>query len=308
MGVARGDELLSYSFPSPHPFRSDRVEEFWKNIDQLKLGVENVRPEKADEPTIELFHSKEHLGFVKKASHFGYGALDQGDTPAFQGVFEATQFAVGSTLACVERVADGRLDHAFNPVGGLHHASRDSSAGFCVFNDIGVAIEVLRQRYAIKSVLYVDIDVHHGDGVYYAYDSDPEVHIFDVHEDGRYLYPGTGWEAEQGVGPARGTKINVPLPPMTGDEGIRNLLPKLELFAKLSYPEFIILQAGADGLQGDPIGGLDYTCEAHRMVSRLLHRLAHEFCNGKLVGLGGGGYSKQNCAAAWTAVVQELLG
>ncbi len=305
-GVAKGDELLSYSFPLPHPFRSERVAAFWKELELDGQAVEFVKPQRVDEGMLELFHSKEHVEFVRKASHFGYGNLDQGDTPAFRGVFEAAQFAVGSSLGCLQGIMEGRLDHAFNPVGGLHHATRDSSAGFCVFNDIGVAVEVLRRQYEVRRVLYVDIDVHHGDGVYYPYESDPDLFIFDVHEDGRYLFPGTGSESEVGIGLARGTKINVPLPPMTGDQGVTDQLPRLEALARDCSPEFIIIQCGADGLAGDPIGGLSYTPEAHRAVVSTLHRLSHEFCEGRLLALGGGGYRPENCARAWLAVVREL--
>ncbi len=306
VGVVKGDDLLSYSFPAPHPFTSERVAEFWRSLDQNDQSVEFLKPEKADVEVIEIFHSREHVEFVKRASHFGYGYLDQGDTPVFRGIFEAAQFTVGSTLICVAGVMDGRLDHALNPVGGLHHATRNSSAGFCVFNDIGVAVEVLRSRYGIKRILYVDIDVHHGDGVYYPFESDPDLFIFDIHEDGRYLYPGTGAATEVGAGLARGTKVNVPLLPQTGDEGVSAQLNKLESLARRCSPEFIILQAGADGLAGDPIAGLTYTPETHRTVTRLLHGLAHEFCQGKMIALGGGGYKPSNCAKAWTTVVRAL--
>ena len=306
MGVCRGNELLSYSFPRPHPFTSERVATFWRELDLDGQSVDYIKPQKADEGIIELFHSKEHVEFVKKASHFGYGNLDQGDTPAFSGVFEAAQFAVGSSLACLQEIMEGRLEHAFNPVGGLHHATRDSSAGFCVFNDIGVVVEVLRSQYEVKKVLYVDIDVHHGDGVYYPYESDPYLSIFDIHEDGRYLYPGTGSASETGLGVAKGTKVNVPLSPGTGDEGVIDQLPRLESLARVCSPEFIIFQCGADGLAGDPIAGLSYSREAHKAVASTLHRLSHELCGGRLLALGGGGYKPENCASAWLAVVKAL--
>ncbi len=302
----KGDDLLSYSFPSPHPFTGERVAEFWRSLDPDDSSVVLLKPQKADDEVIELFHSKEHIQFVKRASHFGYGHLDQGDTPAFRGIFEAAQFTVGSTLVCLQEIMQGHLDHAFNPVGGLHHATRNSSAGFCVFNDIGVAVEVLRREHHIKRILYVDIDVHHGDGVYYPFESDPDLYIFDVHEDGRYLYPGTGAATEVGAGPARGTKVNVPLPPQAGDDQVSAQLDKLESLARRCSPEFIILQAGADGLAGDPIAGLVYTPETHKTVTRLLHGLAHELCEGKIMALGGGGYKPSNCAKAWTTVVRAL--
>jgi acetoin utilization protein AcuC len=303
----KGDGLLKYSFPPPHPFNSARVVRFWEELGKLGLGEISVEPERADEETLELFHDKDHVEFVRRASNLGYGYLDEGDTPAFKGVLEAAEFAVGSTLSCVERVLSGEVDHGFNPVGGLHHAGRDRSAGFCVFNDIGVAIEALRKR-GVRRILYVDIDVHHGDGVFYSYESDPEVFIFDVHEDGRFLYPGSGREGETGRGKAAGTKVNVPLLPGEGDERTKDIIPKLEEFAIGAEPEFVIFQCGADGLAGDPIGGLAYSESFHSNVAKVLHEVAHSACKGHLVALGGGGYDASNCARAWTSVVRQLVG
>ncbi len=303
--VVRGDELLKYSFPRPHPFSSARVEAFWAELSRLGLGEATVEPERADEPTLELFHERSHVEFVRRASTLGYGYLDEGDTPAFEGVLEAGELAVGSTLACVERVLSGEADHGFNPVGGLHHARRDRSAGFCVFNDIGVAIELLRGA-GMRRVLYVDIDVHHGDGVFYPYESDPDVLVFDVHEDGRFLYPGTGRAEESGKGEAAGTKVNVPLAPGEGDEAFARVAPRLARFAEEASADFVILQCGADGLAGDPLGGLAYSPRVHAEVARILHAVAHQSCGGRMVALGGGGYDPANCAAAWTAVVKEM--
>ncbi len=306
VGVLEGKELLLYSFPSPHPFTSARVQRFWDELRKKDLAVNRLAPQKADRNLVELFHTKEHVKYVELASNLGYGALDQGDTPAYKGVFEATQYVVGSTLFAVESVLMGELDHAMNPVGGLHHATRDSSAGFCVFNDIGVAVELMRSQRNVRRILYVDIDVHHGDGVFYSYESDPELFIFDIHEDGRFLYPGTGSESETGLGDAKGTKINVPLQPGAGDVEIEKQIPRLEEFARKARPEFIILQCGADGLAGDPIGGLNYTPAAHRMLATSLHKLAHDLCAGRIVALGGGGYLPTNCAKAWVGVVESL--
>jgi len=307
VGVAEGKELLLYAFPAPHPFTSARAQAFWDESHLRKLQAERLQPQKADRESIGLFHFQEHIKFVELASRLGYGTLDQGDTPAFKGIFEATQYAVGSTIAPIRMVMEGKLDHAFNPVGGLHHARRDASSGFCVFNDIGVSIELLRKQHNIQRILYVDIDVHHGDGVYYSYESDPDLFIFDIHEDGRYLYPGTGSADEVGDGKARGTKVNVPLPPGAGDEELAAQLPRLEEFAKRAMPQFIIFQCGADGLRGDPIAGLNYTPASHKRVGDLLHKISHDLCSGRLVALGGGGYVPENCANAWAAVVESML-
>ena len=307
VGVFEGKELLLYSFPSPHPFTNERTQRFWDELARKKLPVERVKPEKAEKDLIGLFHTQEHIRYVELASHLGYGALDQGDTPAYKGVFEASQYSVGSTTSAVEKVMAGDLDHAFNPVGGLHHATRESSAGFCVFNDIGVAIELLRKHNNIQRILYVDIDVHHGDGVFYSYQSDPELFIFDIHEDGRFLYPGSGRAEETGKGRAVGTKVNVPLLPGEGDERMADILPKLEEFAIRARPEFVILQCGADGLAGDPIGGLAYSESFHSGVTKVLHGVAHGSCGGRMVALGGGGYDPSNCARAWTSVVGQMV-
>jgi acetoin utilization protein AcuC len=304
--VVKGDGLLRYSFPPPHPFNSARAVRFWEALGTLGLGEVTIEPELADEETIELFHDKEHVEFVRKASTLGYGYLDEGDTPAFKGVLEAAELAVGSTLSCVEQVLGGEADHGFNPVGGLHHARRDQSAGFCVFNDIGVAIETLKKE-GLQRILYVDIDVHHGDGVFYPFEYDREVFIFDVHEDGRFLYPGTGRELETGEGRAEGRKMNIPLLPGEGDERMKDILPKLEEFAIRARPEFVILQCGADSIAGDPIGGLAFSERFHSSVAKVLHEVAHSACKGRLVALGGGGYDPNNCARAWSSVVRELV-
>ncbi len=307
MGVLEGKELLLYSFPSPHPFSNIRAQKFWDELRTSNINVKWLKPEKAEKKLIELFHSKDHIKYVEMASHLGYGALDQGDTPAFKGVFEASQYAVGSTLFAIESVLKGEVEHSFNPVGGFHHATRDSAAGFCIFNDIGIAIELLRTEHKIRRILYVDIDVHHGDGVFYSYESDPELFIFDIHEDGRYLYPGTGSETETGAGVAKGTKVNIALRPGAGDEEIARRIPELKEFSRRARPEFIILQCGADGFAGDPIAGLNYTSATHRMVADTLHEVAHQECSGRIVSLGGGGYDPTNCANAWITVIKSLM-
>jgi acetoin utilization protein AcuC len=308
VGVLEGPELLAYSFPPPHPFTSARVKAFWHDLGDSKLTVTRMPPQKASTEVLGLFHTKEHVRFVQKASSLGYGTLDLGDTPAYKGVFEASQYMVGSTVLAAEEVMAGKVEHAFNPVGGLHHARRDASAGFCVFNDIGVAIEVLRKKHGLKRILYVDIDVHHGDGVYYSYEDDPDLFIFDIHEDGRYIFPGTGYESDRGTGKAEGTKVNVPFEPGAGDADASKELPRLEEFARSAKPEFILFQCGADGLANDPLGGLRYSPETHRAFGKLLHRISHEVCGGRIIGLGGGGYDPQNCADAWIAVVSAFIG
>jgi acetoin utilization protein AcuC len=309
-----GEELSRYNFGQYHPFDSDRIYAFWSKFKSEKLYESNQfiieAPVLTDEQTILSFHDRDYVELVKKASKHGRGFLDTGDTPAFEGVYEASCYVVGSTLKALEVVMEntGGIDHAFNPIGGLHHSRRDSAGGFCVFNDIGIAIMEARKKYGIKRIAYVDIDAHHGDGVFYEFEEDPLMFFCDIHEDGKFLYPGSGSQLETGLGRAEGTKLNVPMPPNSTDRHFVNEFKKIEEFIeKIAKPELIILQCGADSLSGDPITHLCYTSYAHKYATDSLHRLAHSHCNGRIVALGGGGYNKTNIADAWTTVVKSLI-
>jgi acetoin utilization protein AcuC len=144
--------------------------------------------------------------------------------------------------------------------------------------------------------------------VFYAFSDDPELCVVDLHEDGRYLYPGTGAIEETGTGAAAGTKLNIPMPPNADDETFRRVWGSAESFVSRAKPEFILLQCGADSLAGDPITHLEYTAEAHRYATERLLAVAETSCEGRLVAMGGGGYNRANLAEAWTAVVAALLG
>ena len=225
-------------------------------------------------------------------------------------IFDASSFVVGTTLECLNLLMKKphEVQHVFSPIGGLHHARRDSAAGFCVFNDIGVAIMTARKRYGIKRIAYIDIDAHHGDGIYYQFENDPLLFMADIHEDGRFLYPGTGSELEIGIGEAEGTKLNIPLAPNSTDKDFILGFNKIENFIdNIAKPELIILQCGADSLDGDPLTHLKYTPNAHRYAADKIHRLAHKHCMGRLIALGGGGYNLANIANAWTEVVKSLI-
>lgn len=308
-----GNELSRYSFGEKHPWNSGRLQAFYSRINQLDVinssNVKLIPPVIADESIISSFQTKEYVEFVKKCSKNGQGYLDQGDTPSFKGVFEASSYVVGSTLLALEMVVN-KIDgivHAFNPIGGLHHARRNSAAGFCVFNDIGIAILQARNKYNIKKILYIDIDAHHGDGVYYEFDDDPDVYIADIHEDGSSLYPGTGFESENGSGKGKGTKLNLSLSSGATDHDFIASFTKVEDFISSLKCELIIFQCGADGLKGDPLTHLQYTHKAHKYAAEVLHEYAHKMCNGRIIGLGGGGYNRENIANAWTEVVKTFI-
>jgi acetoin utilization protein AcuC len=310
VAVYVGEALAAYGFGEGHPFGPDRMYAFWSRMLECGLDkrVQLREPQHASEEQILSFHTAPYLARVKRQSISGDGYLDAGDTPAFAGMFEAAATVAGTVLAALDDVVSARCRQAFVPIAGLHHAGRDAAAGFCVFNDCGIAIETLRRQHGIQRVAYVDIDAHHGDGVFYAFEDDPDLIFVDVHEDGRYLYPGSGFVEETGIGAARGTKLNIPMPPDADDHGFFRVWEAAEQFLDRAQPEFVLLQCGADSLAGDPITHLKYSEAAHRHAAVRLKTLAERHCGGRLLALGGGGYNRDNLARAWTAVVEALLG
>ena len=304
-----GDELARYGFGEGHPFGPDRLGAFWRQaqVSGLDARVIQCAPVAVGRDVIERFHTPDYVTRVIEQSASGEGYLDCGDTPAFPGIYESACFVVGSVLDAIARILDAQCRHAFVPIAGLHHARRDSAAGFCVFNDCGIAIETLRLQHGLQRIAYVDIDAHHGDGVFYSFEADPELVFADMHEDGRFLYPGSGSDTETGTGAARGTKLNIPMPPEADDAQFYPAWEQLETFIDQHCPEFILFQCGADSIAGDPITHLRYTPAAHRHAAQRLQRLAERHCQGRLLAMGGGGYNRGNLALAWTAVVDALL-
>lgn len=307
--VYTGEELAKYAFGNEHPFGPKRHSAFIAGIRSRGLDrrVSLCHPVAAQQSQIEWFHDHEYIERVKTASRSGKGYLDDGDTPAFEGVYEAAATVAGSVIDALEQIISGRCRRAFVPIAGLHHARSDRAAGFCVFNDCAIAIEVLRRCYGIQRIAYVDIDAHHGDGVFYSFESDANVCFVDLHEDGRFLYPGTGSVTETGIGEAEGSKLNIPMPPGATDEQFFKVWEAAEKFVRSAKPEFIIMQCGADSLAGDPITHLQYSAAAHRHAANRLCSLADELCAGRVLGLGGGGYNLDNLSDAWCAVVEAFL-
>lgn len=304
-----GETLARYGFPKGHPLGVDRLGAFWSaaQMQNLHRKARIIDPVVAAPEAIARFHALDYIRRVQKQSVSGSGLLDRGDTPAFEGCFEAASYVVGSTLDALAAIMDGRCQRAFVPIAGLHHARRESAGGFCIFNDCGVVIKTLQSSYGLKRVAYIDIDAHHGDGVYYAFESDPGVVIADIHESGRFLYPGTGSSNEIGIGPAQHTKLNIEMNPGATDQEFLTRWPQvLELLEKFP-PEFILLQCGADAVGGDPLTHLNYSPQAYSHAARSLVEVAERRCGGRLLAVGGGGYNLANIGAAWTAVVHEIL-
>ena len=307
--VTIGEQLARYGFGEGHPFGPDRLAAFWTEAQAQGLDRQLIQclPGSATREQLERFHAPQYVERVISQSATGEGYLDCGDTPAFPGIYEAACTVVGSVLDAVERIMKAECRHAFVPIAGLHHARRDSAAGFCVFNDCGIAIEILRLQYSLQRIAYVDIDAHHGDGVFYSFEEDADLIFADVHEDGRVLYPGTGAAEETGKGRARGTKLNIPMPPESGDDLFYPAWQQVEDFVDRHCPQFILFQCGADSIAGDPITHLRYTPAAHRHAAQRLKQLAEKHCQGRLLVMGGGGYNRDNLARAWTAVAAALL-
>jgi acetoin utilization protein AcuC len=302
-------ELGRYGFPEGHPLSVDRQGAFLDLARARGLDSKVVLADAgaAARSVLERFHTPEYVDRVMTGSDAGKGYLDYGDTPAFRGCYEIAAHVVGAALEGARRVMAGEARRTFQPIGGLHHARRAGAAGFCVFNDPGVVVETLRAEHGVRRIAYVDIDVHHGDGVYYEFEDDPEVLAVDIHEDGQFLYPGTGSVHETGRGRAEGTKLNLPLDPGAGDREFLRAWETAERFLDAARPEFFILQCGADGLAGDPLAHLALTPAAHAHAARRLIALAERHAAGRLIAFGGGGYNLQNLAMAWCAVLEALV-
>lgn len=304
-----GQQLADYGFKDGHPFGPQRHDSFKTELLRQKLDQKLIlqAPVRANRDLLALFHTEDYIEKVSDYSKTGHGYLDCGDTPSFTGMFEATSHVAGSVIDAIDRIMTGEFRRAFSPIAGLHHARRHVAAGFCVFNDCGIAIEYLREQYGINRVAYIDIDAHHGDGVFYSFEDDPDLLFADIHQDGRTLYPGTGYAQETGKGIAEGTKLNIPVPPFSDDAVFQSVWPRIEAYLEDGKPEFILLQCGADSIEGDPITNMALSSASHAYAAKSLCDIADRHCQGRMLGMGGGGYNHENLARGWTAVVNAMV-
>ena len=293
MLLVYGPRSTDYDFGPSHPLTPRR---FGPGIDLLRSigAVPGLAPEPASDLELRRCHSRQYLDVVKRFSAEPYGLPesgigDGGDNPPFPDMHEAAASVAGGSLAAMEAILRGDVEHAHHPGGGLHHAMRDRAGGFCIYDD--PALAVARARAEGLRVLYVDLDVHHGDGVQALHWDDPGVLTFSIHESGRTLFPGTGDVDELGGDAAWGTAINVPLPAGTSGPAwlaaIRSLLPEL---AAAFGPDVIVSQHGADSHAWDPLAHLLVTTTQHGEAARLVDTLAHAYAGGRWLATGGGGY------------------
>jgi acetoin utilization protein AcuC len=290
-----GPRSLEYDFGAAHPLTPRR---FGPGIDLLRaVGAEpGLAPEPAPDEDLLLVHTPGYVQAVKRISRDPHGAIDPGagigptgDNPAFPGMHDAAAAVAGGSLRAMEAILRGDVEHAFHPGGGLHHAMPSRASGFCVYDDPALAIA--RARADGLRVLYIDLDVHHGDGVEAIHEADPGVLTLSFHESGRYLFPGTGFVDEVGEGVAAGSIVNVPLAPDTGEsawlDAVESILPEV---AAAFGPDLIVSQHGADSHAWDPLAHLRNTTTAMAAAARLVDQVAHRFAGGRWLSTGGGGY------------------
>ncbi|WP_449537274.1 acetoin utilization protein AcuC [Ferdinandcohnia sp. Marseille-Q9671] len=312
------DQLLKYRFSDDHPFNQTRVKltyDLLKNLNMLD-EMDIIKPRMATDEELELVHDPKFIEAVKLAGEgklskeigYNYG-IGTEDTPIFPGMHEASALLVGATLSAVDHVMSGKSEHALNLSGGLHHGFRGKASGFCVYNDSAVAIRYMQKKYNVR-VLYVDTDAHHGDGVQWTFYDDPDVCTLSIHETGRYLFPGTGNVTERGAGKGYGYSFNIPVDAFTEDDSwLHAYTTSLKEVTEFFKPDVIFTQNGVDSHYFDPLTHLSATMKIYREIPKLAHELAHQYCNGRWIAVGGGGYDIWRVVPrAWSLIWLEMIG
>lgn len=317
--VVWDNRLSEYDFGPGHPLAPVRVQLAMRLALDLGLlaGPDLTlagQIEPAADDLLERVHDRAYIEAVRKASADATAIdLERGlgtpDDPIFPGMHEAAARVCAATLTAARSVWRGQSAHSVNIAGGLHHAMRGAAEGFCIYNDVAVAIADLLEAGATR-VAYVDVDAHHGDGVQSIFWDDPRVLTISIHESPATLFPGTGWPTETGGPAAPGSAVNIALPAGTGDQGwlraFHAVVPQiLEAFG----PEIIVSQHGVDSHAEDPLTNLAMSIDGQRMAAEALHRWAHAYAGGRWVALGGGGYDWVNvCPRAWAHLIGIVSG
>lgn len=294
----------TYSFGDVHPFSPVRVDMALDLLESLGHRVEPVLPEQATREEILDVHSEDYVSRVEALSAGGevsdrqdFGLATQ-DTPAFPGMDEAARWLVGGTLRGARLISEGTEKRVLQMGGGLHHARRSFASGFCIYNDLAVAVNDLT-RQGLR-VAYVDIDVHHCDGVQQLLNEDPRVMTISLHESGQFLFPGSGEIRELGAGAGRGLKLNLPLQPFTEGKSYLEVFEQVLPPALRHFrPDVLVVQAGADGHFDDPLADLMLTTRDYETVFRRLLEYADLFASGRILFTLGGGYSFGAAPRVW---------
>ncbi len=309
--------LTDYDFGPTHPMSPLRVDLTMRLAEQLGVlanGLPTVPAPVAADELIATVHTADYVAAVRRMSEdphhveedFGLGSEDN---PTFAGMHQAAAHVVGATVEACRRVWEGEAVHAANLTGGLHHALAGKASGFCVYNDVAVGIRWLLAHGA-ERVVYVDVDVHHGDGVEQLFYDDPRVLTISLHETGQMLFPGTGFPTDTGGPGAEGSAANLALPPGTADAGwLRAFHAFVPPLVREFKPDVLVTQHGCDSHIEDPLAHLMLTVDGQRASYLALHDLAHEVCDGRWVATGGGGYAVVDVVPrAWTHLLAIVGG
>ncbi len=314
MGTALvySEKYLQHRPGQGHPERPERLEAIVGALKRAKLwGEPNtkvIEPALAKRENIELAHDAEYIALVEKLSSFEK-PLDV-DTSVRKNTFELAMLAAGGAIDAGRAVLSGEASNAFalvRPPG--HHAGRNRGGGFCYFNNLAVMVERLKREFKLKRIFILDIDAHHGNGSQDIFFNDPSVLYMSLHQDGRTLYPGTGFVDELGAGEGEGYTVNVPFPPGSGDAEYAGVMR--ELFVPLTRefkPELIAVSAGFDALADDPLTQLGLTTQAYGWLTSCVVEQANRLCGGKVVLTLEGGYALKLLADAAVNVVKVLVG
>jgi acetoin utilization protein AcuC len=306
-------EFLTDRFTPDHPMNPVRLDLTMRLARELGVleGVELLEPEPAPDAELERVHVPSYLDAVRRAPVNGDDpahGLGTDDNPIFEGMHEASGLVCGGSLLAAREIAEGRADRAVNIAGGRHHAMPDRASGFCVYNDCAVAISWLLD-HGFERIAYVDVDVHHGDGVQAAFYHDSRVLTISLHQHPFTLWPGTGWPAEYGEGEAAGSVVNVALPPGTADAGwLRAFDAVVPSLLTAFRPQLLVTQCGADTHVEDPLADLRLSVDGHRTIYRELRDLAERTAGGRWLALGGGGYGLYRVVPrSWTHLLATVL-
>ena len=315
--VVWDEALTRYDFGPGHPFDPVRIRltmELARELGVLAApSLTMVSPVPASDGAIGWVHDDDYIEAVRRAGRtlapdLRYG-LGTPDDPVFAGMHEAAALIVGATMGAAQSVWSGGARHAVSIAGGHHHAMRRAASGFCIYNDLAAAITWLLANGA-ERVAYVDLDVHHGDGVQAAFYDDPRVLTISLHEHPATLFPGTGLPGETGTGAGEGYAVNVALPAGTGDAGwLRAFDAVVPPLLRAFKPTVLVSQHGCDSHRLDPLANLELTIDAQRSAQVTLHDLAHELCDGRWLATGGGGYALvQVVPRIWTHLLAIAAG
>lgn len=317
------DEFLKYSLGPNHPMNPSRLGPSISLLNYLYSDDPDfkiINPSIVDPSIIELAHTTEYIASLSQMSIKGFEPtyeqrshaltefnIGTGDCPIFENMAQISELIVGSTVSAAESIMKDEFSRGFVLLAGLHHASKARASGFCYYNDVNVSIRRLQSLYDGIKILYLDTDLHAGDGVNYEFYNDPNILTISLHESGEFLFPGTCFSEEVGSKDGEGFAVNLPLYPYTHDDLYQKaLFQYLPVFTEEFNPDIIIWQAGVDGHMDDPLGHLMLTTNSYHKFGKLVNKLSENMKTPRVLALGGGGYNPLSVTRSWISEVQGL--